>query len=98
MKPDEIIRAWKDEEYRLNLSDAERDMLPENPAGAIELSDEDLGDVNGGTTTLPCIALGSAAISCYPACGSTVWKGTCAVVTIGCCPGDGGGTEFLLEG
>jgi mersacidin/lichenicidin family type 2 lantibiotic len=37
-----IIRAWKDEAYRMSLSEAERAMLPENPAGIVELSDAQL--------------------------------------------------------
>jgi len=44
----DIIRAWKDEEYRLSLSTAERAALPDNPAGLIELTDADLGVVAGG--------------------------------------------------
>jgi mersacidin/lichenicidin family type 2 lantibiotic len=44
----DIIRAWKDEEYRNSLSEAERTALPENPAGFIALTDEDLGAVAGG--------------------------------------------------
>jgi mersacidin/lichenicidin family type 2 lantibiotic len=43
----DIIRAWKDEEYRLSLTDAERAMLPENPAGLIELEEEELKAVFG---------------------------------------------------
>jgi len=43
-----IIRAWKDEEYRRNLSEAERERLPQNPAGLIELTDAQLGDIAGG--------------------------------------------------
>ena len=39
---DRIIRAWKDPEYRLNLSVEEQALLPENPAGAIELTDDEL--------------------------------------------------------
>ena len=35
----DIIRAWKDEEYRQSLSTEELKQLPENPAGLIELSD-----------------------------------------------------------
>ena len=42
------IRAWKDEEFRLSLSEAERASLPQNPAGLIELSDAELGAVGGG--------------------------------------------------
>jgi mersacidin/lichenicidin family type 2 lantibiotic len=48
-----IVRAWKDEEYRLSLSDAERSRLPENPVGAIELSDTDLAAAAGGLAPLP---------------------------------------------
>ena len=44
----DIIRAWKDEEYRNSLSEAERAALPANPAGLIALTDEDLGAVAGG--------------------------------------------------
>jgi mersacidin/lichenicidin family type 2 lantibiotic len=44
----DIIRAWKDEEYRLSLSEAERDQLPAHPAGVIELAEEDLAGVGGG--------------------------------------------------
>ncbi|MBV9675530.1 MAG: mersacidin/lichenicidin family type 2 lantibiotic, partial [Acidobacteriaceae bacterium] len=32
MKSDHVIRTWKDEEYRLNLSDAERALLPQHPS------------------------------------------------------------------
>jgi mersacidin/lichenicidin family type 2 lantibiotic len=43
-----LVRAWKDEEYRLRLSEAERALLPENPAGSIELTDTELETVAGG--------------------------------------------------
>lgn len=45
---DRVIRAWKDPEYRLNLSAEEQASLPENPAGAIELSDDELEMAAGG--------------------------------------------------
>jgi mersacidin/lichenicidin family type 2 lantibiotic len=38
-----IIRAWKDEEYRLSL-----DEMPAHPAGLVELTDADLEQVAGG--------------------------------------------------
>jgi mersacidin/lichenicidin family type 2 lantibiotic len=44
-----VIRAWKDEDYRLGLTKAERGLLPDHPAGAIELTDAELGDASGGT-------------------------------------------------
>jgi mersacidin/lichenicidin family type 2 lantibiotic len=43
-----IIRAWKQEDYRLGLSEAERATLPPNPAGAIELTDTQLTGIAGG--------------------------------------------------
>jgi len=45
----DIIRAWKDEEYFLSLSEAQRAALPANPAAAIDLSDADLRGVSGGS-------------------------------------------------
>ncbi|MFL5349045.1 MAG: mersacidin/lichenicidin family type 2 lantibiotic [Hyalangium sp.] len=38
----DIIRAWKDEEFRSQLSESEKDMIPANPAGILELTDEAL--------------------------------------------------------
>jgi mersacidin/lichenicidin family type 2 lantibiotic len=46
---DEIVRAWKDEEYRMSLSEEQRRYAGENyPAGEVELSDEELEQVAGG--------------------------------------------------
>ena len=45
-----IIRAWKDEAFRLSLSAQERALVPANPAGAIELDDSQLDQVSGGYT------------------------------------------------
>jgi len=42
------IRAWKDEDFRLSLSEAERALLPAHPAGLIELSDTELEAAAGG--------------------------------------------------
>jgi mersacidin/lichenicidin family type 2 lantibiotic len=47
MNINHIIRAWKDESYRLSLTAAEQAALPANPAGIVELSDAQLGAVNG---------------------------------------------------
>jgi mersacidin/lichenicidin family type 2 lantibiotic len=47
-----VIRAWKDEEYRMSLSQAELALLPEHPSGLIELSDEDLGMEEAPRTTI----------------------------------------------
>jgi mersacidin/lichenicidin family type 2 lantibiotic len=44
----DIVRAWKDPLYRASLSPDELAQLPDNPAGAIELSDDRLKVVSGG--------------------------------------------------
>jgi mersacidin/lichenicidin family type 2 lantibiotic len=48
MSVENIIRAWKDEHFRNSLSDAERALLPENPAGVIDLTAAELDVVEGG--------------------------------------------------
>ena len=48
----DIVRAWKDEEYRLSLTEEERAQLPTHPAGLIELEPEQMRAVVGqGPTT-----------------------------------------------
>jgi mersacidin/lichenicidin family type 2 lantibiotic len=47
-----IIRAWKDENYRSSLSDEQLSQLPGNPAGEIELSDAEMQFVAGGQNTI----------------------------------------------
>ena len=42
-----IVRAWKDAAYRESLSAQEQAMLPENPAGGLELTDAELEAVYG---------------------------------------------------
>ena len=72
----EIVRAWKDEEYRSNLNSRHRAMLPDNPAGATDISDEELAGVGGGTTTGTTTTLTTvvsllvicSAITCYAVC------------------------------
>lgn len=43
----DIVRAWKDEDYRQSLSEEQRSLLPANPAGEIELTDAELQDAFG---------------------------------------------------
>ena len=44
----EIIRAWKDKNFRDSLSEEQRQQLPANPAGLVEIEDEQLVQVSGG--------------------------------------------------
>jgi mersacidin/lichenicidin family type 2 lantibiotic len=55
-----LVKAWKDEEYRSSLSEAERAMLPENPAGNLELTDAELELVAGGYRRRS-----SSSVSCF---------------------------------
>ena len=48
MSKELIIRAWRDEEYLLSLSGAQRALLPEHPVGLVELTDEELRFAGGG--------------------------------------------------
>ena len=43
----DVIRAWKDPEYRNSLSADQRALLPDHPAGLIELDDSELDQVAG---------------------------------------------------
>ncbi len=47
MSQSDIIRAWRDTEYRLSLSEAEQSLLPPHPAG---ISDN---QVNGPSEVIP---------------------------------------------
>ena len=45
----DVIRAWKDEEYRQSLTEAQRASVPPHPSGLIELKTEEMGGVLGGS-------------------------------------------------
>ncbi len=52
MKNEKIVRAWKDAEFRAELSAEELALLPQNPAGLVELTDEVIEDVVGGASCM----------------------------------------------
>ena len=69
MSNKKAIRAWKDEDFRLSLSEAEIAQLPGNPAGPIELTDEQLGVVAGGVTiwvSTACCSIACKTAHCGP--------------------------------
>ena len=43
----DVIRSWKDDEYRSSLSAAERAGAPPNPAGALGILPTEQNDVDG---------------------------------------------------
>jgi mersacidin/lichenicidin family type 2 lantibiotic len=52
MSQHDIIRAWKDEDYRNSLSEAQRAQLPAHPAGLIELTTDELDLVAGAESII----------------------------------------------
>ena len=80
----DIVRAWKDEEYCESLSDAQRALLPENPAGVIELTDAQLASAGGAAAaqdpTIPILTIITLPICpTFYLCSLTV----CVTITIG---------------
>ena len=47
MNTKDVIRAWKDAAYRASLSEAEQSIVPQNPAGVVDLTDEQLKQASG---------------------------------------------------
>jgi mersacidin/lichenicidin family type 2 lantibiotic len=52
MSRSDVIRAWKDPEFRLSLSESERAQLPAHPAGLAEMRGTQLEAVEGGYAVL----------------------------------------------
>jgi mersacidin/lichenicidin family type 2 lantibiotic len=67
MNTEQIVRSWKNEDYRLGLSLDEQALLPECPAGLIELSDQELLGIDGGSDASVVINVVSATVSIYVA-------------------------------
>jgi mersacidin/lichenicidin family type 2 lantibiotic len=80
MKSADVIRAWKNEEYRLSLSEAERALLPAHPAGAVELTDVELGGAAGAAWPTA-LCPGSLVCSVFcpppPPRNTHYWQTTC---------------------
>ncbi len=53
MKKLDVVRAWRDEEYRNGLSAEEQAALPAHPAGVVELADVSLRSIAGGCSSNP---------------------------------------------
>lgn len=70
----DIIRAWKDEEYRAGLSEAERAGLPANPAGLVELSEADIDQAAGGTTWTATFTYTGVDFTCFPPPYTLTWR------------------------
>ncbi len=93
----DLNRALRDPRYRRSLTPEQLAELPENPAGLIELSDEDLqgsggrgtwGGIGGPVTTAITCTMASFARGCGCALMTTALQ--CTMFTFrrwrGCCP------------
>jgi mersacidin/lichenicidin family type 2 lantibiotic len=73
MKKFDLVRLWKDPEYRARL-EAEGVELPASPMGAVELSDEQLTQASG-------MVSGGVVLTTAITCTELSWRGWRA-----CCP------------
>lgn len=73
MTHEQIIRAWKDEDYRLGLSPSELSALPQNPAGVVELLPEEVGSARGMEEELADSALILTCLLCTLCVGHTCY-------------------------
>jgi mersacidin/lichenicidin family type 2 lantibiotic len=90
MRSDEQIRFWKDADFRDAQSDEARRHARANPAGAVELTDDEMDAVAGGKTeyllslgccggfTDQCYDLTQGVVVCTNTC-TTIWMTTDAV-------------------
>ena len=82
-----VIRAWKDEEYRASLRDSELALLPAHPAGAVELplDDLDAAGANEDLVSYPgmCTCIGICPYTHDLVCGSTLEFFACTLLA---CP------------
>jgi len=80
----DVIRAWKDQEYRASLRDSELALLPAHPAGAVELPLDDFhsAGANENPATYPgmCSCLGICPFTYDILCGSTMEFFACTLV------------------
>ena len=66
----DIVRAWKDPEYRKSLTLEEQASLPANPVALIPVSEEELSAIGGGRLSDPFVTIGgpSRCGTQYPEC------------------------------
>jgi mersacidin/lichenicidin family type 2 lantibiotic len=63
MSTEHIIRAWRDEEYRESLNAEQSAILPESPVGAIDLTEREMAQAEGGDWGDAYIEIFNASIS-----------------------------------
>lgn len=87
----DIARAWKDRGYRESLSADEQALLPENPVGQIELTDDELKEVSGGQAQTGGGGFNSFGLGC----SAQSQRGVCQSTTGSVCQSQQGGCQSL---
>jgi mersacidin/lichenicidin family type 2 lantibiotic len=93
MKKNQIIRAWKNPDYRQQLEESFH-QIPDHPAGWLNLTESELNEVMGGEEAFALeLEASSAAGSTFGCC--TFWRicdglNTNYLGTYGCCPSTNG--------
>jgi mersacidin/lichenicidin family type 2 lantibiotic len=64
----DIVRAWKDPEYRKSLTPEQRASLPENPVEPIPASEEELRSIVGGMIKTVTLGGPTRCGTAYPEC------------------------------
>lgn len=77
MKKEDVVRAWRDPQFRGRLSEERREELPAHPAGDADLTLSDLENVAGST---------SEQWGTHGCCNTPVAVCTNYDSTYGCCP------------
>lgn len=75
----DVVRAWRDEEYRNSLTEEERASLPESPAGLATINDSVLRSVTGGCATM-------MTLTCWSYCDCNSTRGDSCVEPGELCP------------
>ena len=83
MPHDEQIRCWKDPDYRDAVAGG-GGTVPEHPAGAVEIPDEDLAGVAGGQsewiTSAACC--GGFSARCFTITGTPLCTALCTITIV----------------
>ena len=92
MKKNQIIKAWKNPDYRHQLEETFH-QIPEHPAGWVNLSESELNEILGGNDSVELLA-DSASGGTFGCC--TFWRicdglNTHYFGTYACCPSTNGG-------
>jgi mersacidin/lichenicidin family type 2 lantibiotic len=83
----DVIRAWRDPEYRRGLSPTELEEIPPNPAGTVQLADVSLYEVSGYGGMAPNFPTQGCTGGCPTrTCLGCTYRCPTAGCTVGCPP------------